>query len=353
MIRLGLAALAVGVLGAACGASGNGLAVAGSSRIGPPPPVSSTTASSGTTGPALHCDPLAGCVVRRVTIGSAAAIAYDSGTLWAAAQPSARLFGTLIGIDSATGRPAAAPVPLPPSGDRYRLAVGDGGLWLSGAHRVWLIDPATGQPRDTLDAGGTVTGLVVASGFVWAVAATSAGGVLLQIDPAQATVLHRRWLGAVLPSAITVAAGQVWVADAAHDTVVQLRAKKLSLVRTIQLPRRPHWSPAQLTVVSGMLWVFMHGAAVGFAQATGQLRYTHPFPAAPGGGDMAAGGNSLWVASTRPRTGRGVVLRLDAATGNQIGHAVVIGGRVSALATGEGYLWAVDAGRGRLAQVGP
>ena len=353
MTRLALAALAAAALGAACGASGNGLAVAGSSRISTPPPSSSTTGSSGTTGPTLSCDPLAGCVTRQVAIGSAAAIAYDSGTLWAAAQPSGHLFGTLIRIDAATGKPIAAPVPLPPSTDRYRLAVGDGGLWLAGAHQVWLIDPATGQPRDTLDAGGPVTGMVVAAGSVWAVATTPAGGELLQIDPAQATIVHRHALGAVLPSAITVAAGQVWVADAAHDTVVQLQAKKLAPVRTIQLPRQPHWSPAQLTVVSGMLWVFVHGAAVGFAESTGQLRRTHRFPAAPGGGDMAAGGDSVWVASTRPRTGRGVVLRLDAVTGNQIGHAVVIGGRVSALATGEGYLWAVDAGVGQLAQVTP
>ena len=48
VIRLGLAALAAGVLGAACGASGNGLAVAGSSHISTPPPASSTTVSSGT-----------------------------------------------------------------------------------------------------------------------------------------------------------------------------------------------------------------------------------------------------------------------------------------------------------------
>ena len=49
MIRLALAALTAGALGAACGASGNGgLAVAGSSRISTPPPASSSTPSSGT-----------------------------------------------------------------------------------------------------------------------------------------------------------------------------------------------------------------------------------------------------------------------------------------------------------------
>jgi hypothetical protein len=352
VIRLGLAVMVAAVLAAACGASGNGLSIAGSSAVTSSPPASSST--GGSTGPpSPSCDPLAGCVTRQVAIGSTAAIAYDSGTLWAAAQPSGNLFGTLFRIDAATGKPTAAAVPLPPSADRYRMAVGDGGLWLAGAHQVWLIDPATGRPRATLDAGGSVTGMVSADGSVWAVAATPAGGVLLQIDPAQPAILHRHSLGAVLPSAITVATGQVWVADTAHDTVVQLRTKNLSVVRTLQLPRQQHWSPAQLTVVDGMLWVFVQGAVVGYDERTGVQKYTQRFAASPGGGDMAAGGSSLWVASTRPRTGRGVVLRLDAVTGNQIGHAVVIGGRVSALATGEGYLWAVDAGRGQLAQVTP
>ena len=353
MIRLALAALAAAALAAACGASGGGLEVAGSSHVSSPPPASSSAGATGPANPKQRCDPLAGCVTRQIAIGSAAAIAFDSGTLWAAAQPSGRLFGTLFRIDAVTGKQTAPPVPLPSSTDPYRLAAGDGGLWLAGDHHVWLIDPATGQPQATLDAGGTVTGMVSAAGSLWVVASTPAGGELLQVDPAQSTIVQRHPLGPADPTAITVADHQVWVADAANDTVLQLQQKTLRAVRTLQLPVRTHWSPAQLTVVAGMLWVFVHGAVVGFQATTGQPRYTQPFVAARGGGDMAAGGSSVWVASTRLRNGRGVVLRLDAANGNPIGHALVIGGRVSALATGDGYLWAVDAGRGRLVQVSP
>jgi PQQ-like domain len=355
VIRPALCALAAIALAAGCGSSGDGLAVEGTSTLAASPSRSAPAASS--TGPAADgrkpCDPRSGCVERRIRIGSGAALAYDSGTLWVAAQPArGLLYGTLIRIDAVTGRRTAPPEPLPASPDPYRIASGDGGLWMAGARRIWLIDPATGQPRSTVDAGGIVTGLTISGGSVWAIAASPAGGALLRIDPADGHVLRRRRL-ASSPSAVTVADGSVWVADRVRQTVTQLSAPTLRFVRTIRLPRRPLWEPSQLTVVGTVLWAFDRGAAIGFSVRTGSLIYTQRFAAAPGGGDMAGGAGALWVASSRPRAGRGVVLRLDAVNGNQVGHPIVVGGRVSALATGDGSVWAMDARDGLLVQIAP
>jgi hypothetical protein len=356
MTRAVVAACAAALLLSGCGSSGNGIAVQGTSNLPDttahtsPPPTTSTAAH---TGP---CGSGAGCVARRISIRSDAAIAFDSGTLWVAAQPGPGLFGTLTQVDALTGqRAGAAPVPLPASSERYRLAAGGGGVWLAGAGQVWQIDPSSGQLQHTVPAGGPVTGLVFAAGSVWAIARTPGGGEVLRINSTDGSVAKRVVVPGVDPSAITVAAGSVWIADAAHFTVLQLRSANLRPVRKpIRLPQHPRWRPTQLTVMFGKVWVYDRGAAIGLSAGSGGLLYTQPFAAAMTSGDMAGGGNDLWVASTRKRTGQGVVLRLNpAGRGNRLGRPIVIGGRVTALATGDGLVWAMDGAHGILYEIAP
>jgi outer membrane protein assembly factor BamB len=352
--RAALASLVAAGLAAGCGSSHDGLQVVGTSNPTPassqPQPVSSPTSPAV---PPRACDPKAGCLAHQIRIGTGGAIAYDSGTLWVAAQPSAGLFGTLLAFDTQTGRRVGSPQPLPASGKPYRLAVAGGAVWVAGATHLWLIDPRTGAPEATVNVPGIVTGLVIAQGALWAVADADRGGWLLKVDPATGAVLKRRQTDSV-PSAITVAGGSVWLADAAHQIVVKLSAKNLQEQAKRALPRRSdRWTPAQLTVTDGLLWVFDRGAVLGLSARTGALLYTQQIVAAAGGGDMAAGPGVLWVASMRERTGRGTVIRLDPRTGNQVGHPIELGGRLTALATGGGALWALDSAHGTLFEVKP
>jgi streptogramin lyase len=345
--------IALAVLASGCGASGNGLAVQGTSH-----PVASTApaASSTSTTQPSHtdpCDPVAGCVTRRIPIGSGGAIAFDAGVLWVAAQPARGLYGTLIRIDAATGRRSGQPPPLPAAADRYKLAVGDGGLWLSGNGEIWEIDPTTGQPRLTVDAGAPVTGLVIAQGSVWAIAGTSAGSTVLKIDPADGHVLGRADLSPAVLSAITVADGSVWVADTAKDSVIRLDSSSLKVERVTPLQQRSTWEPIQLTVMFGKVLVYERGAVLGLYAKTGGLAFTEAFREQKSGGDMAGGGTSLWAVSGHGRRQTGAVLRLNPATGYLFGHPIPVGGRLIAMATGDGGVWVLDGARGLLFEIRP
>ena len=349
--------LAVCVLAAGCGASGNGLVIEGTSRPAAPTSTPATSAPSTTHHSTTDvCDPhgaKAGCVTRRISIGSNGAVAYDSGVLWVAAQPSRGLYGTLIQVEAATGRRSSQPpVPLPASSDPYKLAVGDGGLWLSGDGQVWEINPATGQPRITVNAGAPVTGLVMAQGSVWATAGTSAGGSVLEIDPADGRVTRRTSLAGE-PTAITVAGKSVWVAETTGDTLIQFDSTSLKQLHATQLAEHPTWEPTQLTVMFGRVWVYERSAAVGLRASDSQLLWTQPIQAQKSGGDMAGGGTSLWVAAGHGRRDAGAVVRLSPKNGNQIGHAIPIGGRITAMATGNSVVWALDGARGLLFEITP
>jgi streptogramin lyase len=122
-----------------------------------------------------------------------------------------------------------------------------------------------------------VTGLVIAQGSVWAAAGTSAGGSVLEIDPADGRVIQRVDLGPVAPTAITVADGSVWVAETTNDSVIRLNSSSLKPVGTTPLRQRPSWEPTQLTVMFGNVWVYVRGAAIALSASTGHLRYTQPF----------------------------------------------------------------------------
>jgi hypothetical protein len=348
------AAIALALLTSGCGASGSGLVVEGTSH-----PVAATAAASSSTSSTHHsatdvCDPKAGCVTRRIAIGSNGAIAFDAGVLWVAAQPAHGLYGTLIRVNATSGRLSSQPAePLPAASDRYRLAVGDGGLWLSGNGEIWEIDLTTGRPRITVDAGGAVTGLVIAQGSVWATTRSSIGGSVLEIDPADGRVIRRADLGPVAPSAITVADGSAWVAETTNDSVIQLNSTSLKQVRDTALSPRPTWEPTQLTVMGEMVWVYERGAAVGLLAKTGRLVYTERIPHQKSDGDMAGGGTSLWVAAGHGSRRTGAVARLDPTNGNQIGHPIPVGGRVTAMATGNGAVWALDGARGVLFEISP
>ena len=141
-------------------------------------------------------------------------IAYGEGALWAITGSEQT---TIERIDPRTN--AVASVPLgrlgETSGWRYRVAVGDGVIWLLAPASLWKIDSTTGRLLGSVslphsEGGSIATG----DGDVWV---ANSEGVVLHVDPDSQRVVKTIPLGTlVYPAdngdAIAVGEGSVWVA---------------------------------------------------------------------------------------------------------------------------------------------
>ena len=346
-LRLAVAAVAVALLAAGCGATG-GLRVEGS---GPPgsaprstvPPPSSTTAGTSPSRPSA--------VRHRIPIGAPAAIAYYNGDLWVAVHPgSGRLVGTLLRYDVSTGQPGAPGVQLPPAHRRYLLAVGDAGVWVAGDSGVWEIDPSTGAIQLAVPLGGRPTALLEAGAVLWATVPGSPDGWLVRIDPASGRIVRRIAVGPE-PLAITALQNRGWVSDGSQLSVDSLRAQSGRSLGSTPLPQLPGRLPSQLTVFDGALWVYEQNALARVAVGTSALERTYLVdPVA--GGDMAAGSGGVWLA-VAGRGGRTAVGRFDPASGTFPSSPVVLGRGPVSLATDGSGVWAMIQGEGVLVDVQP
>jgi hypothetical protein len=335
------ASLAICALAAGCGATGSGLHVEGSVSIHSGP--SGSTGPQSTTPPPparAGCDPRSGCVDTTESVSQPAAIAFAGGSLWAAVYPGSGLVGSLVQIDATTGRRTGSATALPPSDTAYHLVGAGGDLFLACTSAVWRITPATATVQRVATVPFRIAAETLAAGSVWAVGSIGGRGFVakLRTDGHETTITPT---AGPAPISITVVPGAVWIGDADRQTVQRLRVTGAGpAAPAIPLPRRPIRRPAQLTVTDGLLWVFDRNAVL--ALDHGRLLSTTTIePAASG--DMAAGAAGLWVSGVQPRQhGRGVVLRLDPRSGIVVGHPIVVGGRISALATGGGFVWAMD-----------
>jgi hypothetical protein len=288
-----------------------------------------------------------------VHLGAPAAIAYDAGTLWCAVQPGAGLLGSLVTVDTATGRRVATPVPLPPAGRPYLLAVGADGVWLAAGMRLWRIDPTSGKAAVSARLSGPATALLDTAGSIWATVAAPGGGRVVRLDPGSG---HRTAEAPVgpSPSALTVAAGSVWVTDSVEQSIERfaIHRRALRSTATIPLPRSSVRAPTQITVFGGFVWVYERGRVLRIGQSSNQvIGTTHV--AAVAGGTIAAGSGGIWVITRTRGRGRGAVRLLDAATGLPLGRRIVVGGHPTALVTDGRAAWVLDSAAHRLVRVFP
>ena len=288
-----------------------------------------------------------------VHLGAPAAIAYAAGTLWCAVQPGPGLLGSLVTVDTATGRRAGAPVPLPPAGRPYLLAVGADGVWLAAGVRVWRIDPTSGKPAVTTRLSGPATALLDAAGSIWATVAAPGGGRLVRLDPASGQRMAEAPVGPS-PSALTVAAGSAWVTDSGDQSIerFEVRRKALRATATIPLPRSPVRAPTQITVFGGLVWVYERGRVLRIGQSSNRvIGTTHV--AGVAGGTIAAGSGGIWVTTRTRVRARGAVRLLDAATGLPLDRRIVVGGHPTAVVTDGRAAWVLDSAANRLIRVFP
>lgn len=142
-------------------------------------------------------------------------IAYGEDALWAVTpEPN-----TIERIEPRTGD-VVETIPLGPIGEttgwHYRIAVGDGAIWLLAPTSLWRIDSTTKRFAGIVPLGRTAEGGSIATGYgaVWV---ATADGMLLHADPESQTVAKAIPLGTLIyPAdpwdALTVGGGRVWVA---------------------------------------------------------------------------------------------------------------------------------------------
>jgi sugar lactone lactonase YvrE len=343
-VRRWLALAGVAAACTACG-SGAGLHIEDGGRTVPVGPVAPPTAPPQTHNqrpaePGVH-------------LGGPAAIAYEAGTLWCAVYPGPGLVGSLVKIDSATGRRVGTPVPLPPAGRPYLLAVGSDGVWLAAGVRLWRVDPDTAQVAAAAPLPGRATALQDSGGAVWTTVTTTGGGRLVRVEPATGTIAAEAPVGPT-PSALTLAAGSAWVTDSVDQSILRFSLAKGAIRRTgaVALPRSPVRAPTQITVYNGFVWVYERGRVLRISPSTDRVLGTTTIAAVPGG-TIAAGSGGIWVITKTRARGLGAVRLLDGTTGLAVGNRVVVGGRPTAVVTDGRAAWVFDSRSDRLVRVFP
>ncbi len=170
---------------------------------------------AGPPGSVIRIDPATRSVVS-VHRGPVWMMAYGEGALWALTGES----DTIELIDPRTSA-VLETIPLGRIGDtatgwRYRLAVGEGAIWVLGPASLWRIDSATKRVVGSVPLPRSEEGSSIATGdgAVWV---ANSSGTLLRVDPASQTVTRTIPLGRLIyPAepwdALAVGNGSVWVA---------------------------------------------------------------------------------------------------------------------------------------------
>jgi DNA-binding SARP family transcriptional activator len=169
----------------------------------------------GPPGPVIRVNAAATSVVS-VRRSSVRMIAYGEGALWAITGYE---FDTIERIDPKTNA-VVETVPLgrigETSGWRYRMAVGEGAIWVLAPASLWRIDSTTNRVVGSVPLGHSEEGSSVATGdgSVWV---AKPDGILLRVDPDSQTVATTIPLGTLiypadLWDALAVGEGSVWLA---------------------------------------------------------------------------------------------------------------------------------------------
>jgi sugar lactone lactonase YvrE len=187
-------------------------------------------------------DPATGRVVRRVRLPrDIAAVAAGGGTLWVALygrrpDPVAgrrRGPSTLLVLDAATGRRAAAPRTF--RGRPWQLAADGRGAWVQAGYRTLLGWDRNHRAPRRVRVTEQVAGLALAPGAVWVQMYDR--GRLMRIGRRDGSVRTVAAGLGVFPSTVIAAAGSVWVADLIDRQVLRIEPATGGTTARIALPR--------------------------------------------------------------------------------------------------------------------
>jgi virginiamycin B lyase len=187
-----------------------------------------------------------------------------------------------------------------------------------------------GRVTATIPVGAGPVDARVAAGAVWV--ANAAEDTVTRIDPATNTVTGTIRVGRN-PARLAAGFGSVWVANETSQTVSRLDARTGQLQATI--PVTGHVSPTQLTVDGDVVWVKsgarlwrLDPATNTMTQRTGDWEV--------GSGELAAVDGLLWLSGTT-KTGAGQIVRVDPSTSRVVDRFPT--GGDGTLAVGGGDVW--------------
>ena len=252
-----------------------------------------------TTREVARIDPKTNAVTGATAAGSApcAGMASDFGGIWAATCAPA----ALVRLDPKTQK-VAATITTPVLDGSSSVATGVGSVWLLAdvAGTLLRLDPDTNAPVAEISLPSGVSALAFGEGAVWV--ANARTHQVARIDPHTNVVTKLVKVGRA-PSALATGEGGVWVLNQGEGTVSRIDPKTDAVVATIATGVTT--AGARMVAGEGALWITAPGLPlVRLDPATN--RVTHQFTG-EGGGAIALGHGSLWLANTKS----GSIWRMD------------------------------------------
>jgi streptogramin lyase len=202
-------------------------------------------------GEILRVDPRSGAVEKTIKVGGRPGpIAFGGGDVWVADEDGAGVSA----VAAKSGRVLRRG--LPPQAQPLRLAVGQGGLWVSSAStgNVRRIDLSTFRVDSSIPVGRGPAGVTVAQGLVWV--ANSRSDTVTKADPSIHAVLGDPIEVGGRPGGIDAGNTTVWVASAAEDAVTRI---DLASGERIGAPIEVGSEPGAVAVGDTAVWVADNG----------------------------------------------------------------------------------------------
>ncbi len=202
-------------------------------------------------GKVLRIDPDAGTVLSRIDVGGhPGPLAFGGGRLWVADNDGAGI----TAVDARGGsvyRRGIAPHAAP-----LRLAVGEGGLWVSSAStgNVRRIDLSSLRVGEGIPVGRGPAGVTVGHGMVWV--ANSRSDTVTRVDPSIHAPLGDPIEVGGRPGGIDSGTGLVWVASSLDGTVSRIDLESGERVGSAIGVGR---DPGAVAVGSEAVWVADNG----------------------------------------------------------------------------------------------
>ena len=248
---------------------------------------------------------------------------------------------SVVAVDARTGKPVGdAPI----GGRPIALTAGAYGLWVANADdgTVSRIDPKDHKVIETIGLGADVNGIASGFGSVWV-----AGGndeTVFRIDPARGVIRAKLHFGKTDPlrpqPVFFIAAGStgVWVTRGLR--LLEIDPATNGVRQNLALPG----DPIDLTAGDGNVWVSLGDERLARVdESSGKI--TNITELSASAFSPVVGRRGLWTILT---TDTMQVAELDPATVSEQASVSFPNSFVTALAVGNGVVWAVDHANGRL-----
>lgn len=219
-------------------------------------------------------------------------IAQGNGVLWVVGQESHFVARLDPDTNQLIGEPTALSEPI------YDIVANDEGAWVTGDTVVTRLDPTTGEITATLRADqfgdGTPFRLAVGDGLIWLLNLEEGPSGVHKIDPQTNQFVGEAATVGVEAVGITFGAGSIWTADHDDGTVSRLDPKTNQRVATIPLPTEPHF--IYFNPDDGLVWIAnYHVNSVSRIDPRTNQLIGEPLrvPFAPEW--MTSGNNKIWI----------------------------------------------------------